>query len=124
MTVIEFHPPGPLLNLNGRLHWAARSRDVKAWRTAAKVGALVDLGAPSARAHPPCTVTIELPVKDNRRRDPHNYVATLKAVIDGLVDAGVWPDDTPDYVTTTEPVLTVGARKVRVTLTPREPVAA
>lgn len=37
----------------------------------------------------------------------------------GLVDAGLWPDDTPEWVTTTEPRLVVGATSVRVELVER-----
>jgi hypothetical protein len=30
---------------------------------------------------------------------------TVKAIVDGLVDAGVWPDDNSDSVVVTEPLL-------------------
>lgn len=43
--------------------------------------------------------------RDKRRRDPMNLVATLKPVEDGIVDAGVIPDDTPDYSVPTVPVI-------------------
>ena len=60
------------------------------------------------------------PVVDRRRRDPHNFAPTLKHVIDGLVDAGLWPDDTPEYVRTLEPALAVRRdRLVRISITPR-----
>ena len=36
--------------------------------------------------------------KDRRRRDADNLVATLKPAIDGLVAAGIVPDDCPPYV--------------------------
>lgn len=36
-------------------------------------------------------VTVSLP--DRRRRDLHNFTPTIKALVDGLVDAGVLPDD-------------------------------
>jgi hypothetical protein len=59
-------------------------------------------------------------VTDRRRRDPHNYFATVKPIIDGLVDAGLWPDDTPAWVTTTEPALRITSdQTVTVTITPR-----
>lgn len=53
----------------------------------------------------PIEVTITLPIADNRRRDPHNFTPACKAIIDGLVDAGLAPDDTPAYIHTTEPIL-------------------
>ena len=38
-------------------------------------------------------------VTDKRRRDADNPVLTLKALCDGLVDAEIVPDDTPEYMT-------------------------
>jgi hypothetical protein len=33
-----------------------------------------------------------------RRRDPVNFMPTIKPIIDQLVHRGWWPDDTPEYV--------------------------
>jgi len=58
---------------------------------------------------PPCSrVTVGLvyvpPIR--RKRDGgENYADTLKAAIDGVVDAGVVPDDTPEYVIRLMPVV-------------------
>lgn len=41
----------------------------------------------------------------NPRRDPLNLVATLKPVQDGLVDAGVVPDDTAAYMDSPMPII-------------------
>ncbi len=46
------------------------------------------------RAH----ILAELRFGDNRRRDPHNYYPTLKAIVDGLVDYGLLPDDSHEYL--------------------------
>lgn len=59
-------------------------------------------------------VTVALPVYGLYRRDPHNFFVTVKHVVDGLVDAGVWPDDTPDWVTTTEPTLEPSTDRIGV----------
>lgn len=67
---------------------------------------------------PPSLVTVTLPVSGNRRRDPHNWTPTVKAIVDGLVDAGVWPDDNSDWVATVEPVLDATATQVVVAITP------
>ena len=99
--VIEFVRPAPLMNMNDRTHWRTYSRNARAWRAAARTAA-TDLDLHSL---PPSIVTIELPVLGNRRRDPHNLFPTIKHAVDGLVDAGLWPDDTPEWVTTTEPRL-------------------
>ena len=100
-TLVGFDAPGKLLNLNDRQHWAPKARAVAAWRTAAKHA------AHRIPMHDQSIVTIELPVRDKRKRDPHNYSPTMKAVIDGLVDAGCWPDDDSSWVATREPVLVV-----------------
>ncbi len=56
----------------------------------------------------PCHVMLELAFRQNRKRDPHNYVSTVtKWAIDGLVLAGLWPDDNPEYVTVYEPKFVV-----------------
>ncbi len=98
---VRFRAPDRYMSMNDRDHWRAKACRVKAWRHAAYAHAT------NARFHVlvPCTVQLTLDVPDSRRRDPHNYYPTVKAVVDGLVDAGCWPDDTPEYVTTLEPIL-------------------
>ena len=104
-TSLLFPQPGRLLNMNHRTHWRTRWSVTKQWRTAAYQAALL-LGPPSARTHPAAMVRLIIPVPDRRRRDPANLTPLTKAcVVDGLVDAGVWPDDTPEYVETLEPRL-------------------
>jgi Holliday junction resolvase RusA-like endonuclease len=39
---------------------------------------------------------------DNRRRDTANIYPSVKSVIDGVVDAGVIPDDNDKYVLSVE----------------------
>jgi crossover junction endodeoxyribonuclease RusA len=104
---ITFDRPAPLMSMNERLHWSKQRRHARLWRAAACWATIhqVPVQRVIARRLPPCTVTVVLPVHDRRRRDPHNYFPVVKAVIDGLVDAGLWPDDTPEWVTTTEPRL-------------------
>lgn len=61
---------------------------------------------PSGRAAPlPAEVHVTIPFPIHRRRDPINYARTVKAIVDGLVLAGAWPDDTPNYVTQHIPTL-------------------
>jgi hypothetical protein len=67
----------------------------------------------------PSTVRVTIPFKDQRTRDPHNYTGTVvKWIVDGLVRAGVWPDDNPAHVTVLDPLLVVG-NEVSVTIEPR-----
>ena len=78
-----------LLNANHRGSWHRRHRvtamlrDTAAW--AARIAHVPQL----ARAH----ILAEYEPPDHRRRDPANYYPSVKACIDGLVDANVLPDD-------------------------------
>lgn len=110
------------LTLNGsRGQHYARARLVKALRWRSKLGA-INAGIP------PCArVAVELHYapRDRRRRDPMNLVATLKPVEDGVVDAGVIPDDTPQYSEPTVPVVdepTGEAGRLYVVVRELEPV--
>lgn len=104
MTV-QFLQPAQRLSMNHRVHWRTRHRLTKLWRHAAHIAACADLGrAPSERRREPSMVRVEFPVADpGRRRDPHNQAPTVKAIVDGLVDAGVWPDDTNEFVVVLDP---------------------
>lgn len=91
----------PPLSANQRVHWAVRAKatnDVRQ-RTAWLIRA--------ARVPRLGRVEIQLGYTppDRRRRDTDNLVPTLKPVADAVVDAGVVPDDTPDWVTKPEPVI-------------------
>lgn len=82
------------INANQRLFWMERSRRTKEWREQARLKA-VALNIPHL---PGGRVVCELRFCDNRRRDPANWAPTAKAAIDGLVDAGVFVDDSHKYV--------------------------
>lgn len=118
---ITFDPPGKLLSMNDRMHWTKKARATKAWREAAHFGALESLGRARRMFGVPALVTVTLPVRDARPRDPHNLFATVKPIVDGLTDAGLWPDDTSEWVSVTEPAIHVRGRQVTVLISPRNP---
>jgi len=92
-----------------------RAALIKLWKVAAKTHYRSHFGK---AALAPSIVQIDIGTKTNAKRDPHNYCGTvLKAVIDGLVMAGCWPDDTPRWVGHREPIFHKG-EGVTVTLTP------
>ena len=66
----------------------------------------------------PSTVAICFGVPDKRRRDPSNLMPTQKAIIDELVRLGLWPDDTPEYVTEHMPTIEISGL-VTITIQPR-----
>lgn len=89
----QFHcppPPGfkqPWLSSNDRKHWSQTFKLVAAWRDQ---GRQAGSGLPQ---HEKPYVLAELAFGDNRRRDDHNFMPTVKAIVDGLTDAHVWLDD-------------------------------
>jgi len=87
------------MSANRRIHWTQRHRWTSAWRKAAGWAA-----AANSRFIPslgPSRVIAELWMRPRRRSriDPTNYSVTAKPIIDGLVDAQIWPDDSSDWVT-------------------------
>ena len=101
----------PLLNLNSRQHWAAKARDTDAVRS---VTALLCRDVAKADK---VRVLLTYTPRDKRRRDADNLVGMLKACCDGIVDAGVVPDDTPEFMVKEMPVINPpGGKRARMTL--------
>lgn len=118
--IVEFpiHPIEPAWSTNQdrKMNKFERHKYVQAWQTAVRqawrayvpVEVRQQLIGPELYA-PPAVIQIEIPFNQKRRRDPHNYCGTvLKAVIDGLVNEGLWPDDTPEWVGHREPLTVTG----------------
>lgn len=84
-----------LISSNQRLHWAVRMRLVKDLR-------LLGMALASQRRIPAigrAVVTVIVhPGYRVRRLDPSNYADTFKALMDGIVDAGVLRDDSAEYL--------------------------
>lgn len=95
-------------SLNSRGSHYARAAKVKAWRNAAYWLA-------RAERIPACErirVGLVYTPKVSRRRDPDNLVGLLKPCVDGLVDAGVVPDDTAEQVARRWPVFAAPCKEV------------
>jgi hypothetical protein len=45
---------------------------------------------------------------------------TVKAIVDGLVDACYWPDDDSTWVTVVEPLFVKGSARTTVDIWPRD----
>lgn len=107
----------PPLTANQRLFWAAKA-DIT--RTARRLTATLAQNAdipPMAK----CEVQLTWYVTDNRRRDTDNLYPTFKVCCDALVDAGVVPDDTPQYMTKAAPqIIRVDEGQPHLTLTVTE----
>lgn len=100
LRILEFDQPDEQLTLNDRHHRIKNAKIVKAWRERVYWAACQERATPSARrvkGH--AQVQVIFPVTTHTRRDPHNWMPTVKAIIDGLTDANLWPDDNSDHVT-------------------------
>ena len=96
----------PPLRSNARLHWAEKMVLTRNIRDAARL---------AARDVPPfdvpVTITLVWTVTDKRRRDVGASSPTLKAAIDGLVDAGILVrGDSHEWVTEERLRIEVGPR--------------
>jgi crossover junction endodeoxyribonuclease RusA len=88
---LTFDYPSPPITANQRHHWRKKAALTKQVRAAtyllAKNAQVPAMGR--------CEVRLAWYVATKHRRDADNVVPTLKAMCDGLVDAGIVPDDTP-----------------------------
>lgn len=117
MTALGFPPPAEVWSENRAGNWRKNMRLHKEW---ADYVNWYWRTLPQDWSPRPCLIMVTLTFPTQRRRDPHNYVGTVcKAIVDGLVHAGVFPDDTAEWVTVTEPVLRVGEPWVAVQIEDR-----
>lgn len=86
--------PAPWLNANQRVDLRRQTPDRRAWRDAAHTWAIHDRLPKLQHAR----IVATLHFRDGRRRDPHNFYPTIKAVVDGLVDYGLLPDDSHPHL--------------------------
>lgn len=107
---VGFAQPSAPVSINavaGR-GWRTRHAASAPWRdaVAAVVRPWVITHSPGIRLELPVEIHVTLEVLGSRRRDPHNYVSTImKPMVDGLVVAGLLPDDDAAHVHTHEPRL-------------------
>ena len=96
---LVFYWTRPPIALNYRLHKHAEAKLIAEVRQAARDAAarLPELGK--------VRVTMTWVVTDRRVRDVENPVPTMKALCDGLVDAGIVIDDRPAYMEKLMPVI-------------------
>lgn len=77
-------------------HWSVNAKRTAEWRQAWR------LLATGVGPLGPCRVVVTPYLARGPQQDLGACFPAAKAAIDGLVDAGVWPDDTPEWVTRLE----------------------
>jgi crossover junction endodeoxyribonuclease RusA len=86
-------PTQMLLSSNQRLHWRRKAIRTKYWRELAGFEARQAMGRGELVGLDRARIVAVMTFPTMHRRDVHNYQPTLKPIVDGLVDAGVLPDD-------------------------------
>lgn len=94
---LTFDWTSPPLTANQRLHWRKKADITR------KVRAAAEKAARDIPFLDKIRVGMTWVVRTQHRRDADNTVMTLKALCDGLVDADIVPDDTPDLMVKTMP---------------------
>lgn len=113
-------PPSP--NQTRREHWAKRAAAAKQWKRDAFYAAVEAREVWRGRVRfplPSAAVRLVIVSPTSVRRDPDNAIASMKPLIDGLVQAGIIADDS--FAVVRE--LTVGLERgkqaaVRIEVTP------
>lgn len=104
----EIDVPIPLkMSLNDRPNRWQKARQTRALRELAGWKARALRIGPQAER---IDVGLIWAVTTGHRRDEENLVATLKPLCDGLVDAGVVPDDTPEFMRKLMPEIVRGVK--------------
>lgn len=94
---LDIPAPADWISANDRGMWHRKARLTKEWREAAGWRARAAKVPAMQRAE----IAVQLVFPVRRRRDPHNWMPTVKAAVDGLVDVGVLPDDDSTHLTVT-----------------------
>jgi crossover junction endodeoxyribonuclease RusA len=109
MTYVLKLPNLAYPTLNTRRSKLYDGGSIKEWRTAAWAAAREANVPPMTFP----TVRLHFYPGDNRRRDRINLALVHKAVVDGLVDAGVLTDDSPEHVEEMMPTIHKGTGQRR-----------
>lgn len=114
MTIVNLPYDKPPLTANKKMHWAEEAKRRRKIR-----GDMAWLMKSTRNHIDPLTPGQKLRVQliytpaTHRRRDTDNLWPTLKPLCDGLVDAGIVPDDTPEYMVKPEPIIEPVAKRHR-----------
>lgn len=97
MQEVQFEVTKALLlkSNGGQLYRMSKAVVIKQLRTIARIKVLSWLreGVLKKTVGPVHLIVTPIMPKATARYDPPNYWPTVKALIDGMTDAGLWPDD-------------------------------
>lgn len=113
-------PEGLWLSANSRMHWRRKAEITKQLRWIGNLSAHGREGD-MVRFHQ-CEVAVSVAYPRRGRADPPNSAPTVKAILDGFTDAGLWEDDDSDHITLTtfqrhpEPTTVKGLHRLLITI--------
>lgn len=86
------------ISSNSRLHLHRKAKLTKEWRAAGYTAVCVAFGAQPKPFERPVHVTATFWKPTKAHYDPNNLWPTVKAICDGITDAGLWVDDDHQHV--------------------------
>lgn len=86
-----------MLNANDRPHWAQKAKITARLRRLGEIEGRKGKTTTFNKKRP-CGMIITVFSPTKRRMDPPNFYPTVKALVDGLTDAGVWTDDNHEVI--------------------------
>lgn len=102
LTVAADWPVETPLTLNRATstHWSVKGGQAAAWRDTGRLVVARSLHALNSgvRGLPLAEIGYQFVYPGGRLPDPDNLAACTKPLLDGMVDAGCWPDDTASIV--------------------------
>lgn len=114
-------------NRKHNMHWAQSGPVVAQWKLLgfAKLAQQLRRAANDGRRFPPCKLEWVFTYPGGNTPDPDNLGATTKPLLDGLVEAGLWPNDSSVFVRNGGVNVTVdrklGDGSTMLTVTPLDP---
>jgi hypothetical protein len=120
-TIIFKQPSKPLsLNAAYSMHWSKRRKYFQDWELTLKIAYSMLIAREDIEVAP-MDLEFTFTFDKNTRRDPHNYIATVKKLIDVLVSEGLVPDDTAEWISVKEPILRIDKDNLCIIkITPRD----
>ena len=113
-----------LITANQRRHWARILKHTSYWRTWAHIAARNALNRGTWPKLSAAAITCTITWPDRRRRDAANWHPTAKALVDGLIDAGLLPDDDNTHVTGPDMRAGTGPYAIHLAIPPHPAAAA
>lgn len=86
-----------MLNANDRPHWTQKAKITAYLRHIAAEKGREGKSIPYTKKRP-CGLVVTIYAPSKRRMDPPNFYPTVKALVDGLTDAGIWTDDNHEVI--------------------------